>query len=326
MVTFKPRDPHILSLITTFRCNASCEMCCHGCRPGFGRSMTLEQMKRYVDTCLKTYSNSIEILSITGGECFLLGNELDEIIKYGARKGLKVSLLSNGYWGYNYKEARIRVQQLKEAGMTTIGFSAGDDHNHYIPFKSVRNAVVASARAGYKVEFRIEYRFRNDKVKQAIEKDSVLSKLILKGNVEYHRNTWEDFNNETVHRSLMATRQNYWNEESKPCLFICNQIQITPYGDVVACPGIGNLRIPQFRLGNIEQEDIRTIYERMFQDALKIWIHTKGPLDVLKYVYDNSRITSKYRSTRCEYCKEIFSNPKIVPFLKEHARDWLKRL
>lgn len=326
MVKFKPKDPDTIVLIATFRCNASCEMCCHGCRPDFGRTMTMEQMKRYIDICLGEYSHSIRTLSLTGGECFLLGDDLDEIIKYGAGKGLMTVVLSNGFWGYNYKGALNRIMQLKEAGLTSIGFSAGDDHNHQIPFRSVRNAVVASVRAGYKVEFRTERNFRDHKVRNAIEKDNVLVKLISQGKILYYINNWENFNNESVHHSLRATRNNYSYEKSSPCQHISHEIEITPHGDVLACTGIGNLRIPQMRLGNIENEPIRTIYERQFEDALKMWIRSKGPLEILKYVYKNSKITTKFRTTRCEYCKEIFLNPKIIPFLKEHSKDWIKEI
>lgn len=75
--------------------------------------MTIEQMKRYVDICLEAYPDSITRLALTGGECFLLGDDLDEIIRYGASKGLSVDVISNGYWG-NHIKAPMNV--LKRSG------------------------------------------------------------------------------------------------------------------------------------------------------------------------------------------------------------------
>lgn len=47
--------------------------------------MTLDEMKHYVDTCIDAYPQSINRLALTGGECFLLGDALDEIVRYGAK-------------------------------------------------------------------------------------------------------------------------------------------------------------------------------------------------------------------------------------------------
>ena len=48
--------------------------------------MTLEEMKHYVDVCIDAYPQSITRLALTGGECFLLGDDLDEIVRYGTEK------------------------------------------------------------------------------------------------------------------------------------------------------------------------------------------------------------------------------------------------
>ena len=150
MPSFRPRKPYKIALITTFRCNAACVNCCFGCRPERGRTMSLEEMKHYVDVCMDAYPDSLTHLDLTGGECFLLGRNLDEIIRYGKDKGLIVSLVSNGYWGKSYSAALDRIHALKEAGLREIAFSVGDDHQHILPLKGCRNAAVASARAGYR--------------------------------------------------------------------------------------------------------------------------------------------------------------------------------
>ena len=135
---FNPRKPYKIGLITTFRYNAACENCCFGCRPERGRTMTIDEMKHYVDICLDAYPDSIRYLDLTGGECFLLGNDLDEIVRYGKERGLSVALVSNGYWGKSYSTALERILRLKTAGLNDIAFSVGDDHQHILPLKGPR--------------------------------------------------------------------------------------------------------------------------------------------------------------------------------------------
>ena len=133
MISFKIKKPYCICLFLTFRCNASCVNCCNGCRPDFGRTMTTEQMKQYVDICLESYPDSITRLALSGGECFLLGSDLDEIVRYGASKGLSVDVISNGSWGKSYKSACERIKGLKDIGLQAITFSVGEDHSRECP-------------------------------------------------------------------------------------------------------------------------------------------------------------------------------------------------
>lgn len=326
MLTYKPTAPYTLGLITTFRCNASCENCGFGCRPHRGRTMTLDEMKHYVDICLEAYPDTIRRLSLTGGECFLLGTDLDEIVAYGTSRGLSVGLVSNGYWGVTYKQAFERMAALKACGLRDISFSVGDDHDHIIPFRNCRNAAVAAARLGYKVDFRMECsRFGKCPVYDRLESDKPFMRLVSAGKIALARWEWRTYNNEVIHGRSNAWRWRPY-EESKPCHLLLRSIEITPYGDVLACSGIGVARNPHMRLGNIWEEPVKLIYERAFADLLKVWIQRNGAQRVLQFVYDNSEIKFHQCGNGCESCIEIFENPKILPFLREHYDDWASKI
>lgn len=206
MISFKTKNPYCICLCVTLRCNASCVNCCNGCRPDFGKTMTIEQMKRYVDICLEVYPDSITRLALTGGECFLLGDDLDEIIRYGASKGLSVDVISNGYWGKSYKYACERIKTLREIGLQAITFSVGEDHQHLIPLKCCRNAIVASARAGYKVSVRIQdYMLSGNPTYKKLEKDAAFMRLVRSKKIELSFSDWQEFNNETIHNKGVLT-------------------------------------------------------------------------------------------------------------------------
>lgn len=324
MISFRVRPPYCISLFTTFRCNAACENCCSGCRPNRGATMSLEQMKRYVDLCIAAYPDTITRLALTGGECFLLGDDLKEIIQYGTRKGLSVDVISNGYWGQSYRNAFNILTELKKAGLKEITFSTGKDHQKWVPLKSCRNAAVAAARLGIKCFLRVEVHSGKVKCEKQMQEDVPFWKLIQSSKIGLTWWTWRKYNNEFNHGLYHPYRHRPY--ESKSCGLLFRDINITPYGDVLACCGISSMRIPQMRLGNIEKEPVRTIYERAFQDALKRWIDRKGPQSVLQYVYDNSDIRFHQIGPGCDSCNEIFGNPKIIPFLQDRYDDWIDRL
>lgn len=298
MPSFRPRKPYKIVLITTFRRNAACVDCCFGCRPDRGKIMTIDEMKHYIDICMDAYPDSIRQLDLTGGECFLLGSDLDEIIRYGKDRGLLVALVSNGYWGKSYTAALERILQLKAAGLNEIAFSVGDDHQHILPLKGCRNAAVASARAGYKVEFRMETRYGQCSVYEKLKEDSAFMRLVNAGKIDIVFWMWRKYNNDIRHGRGYPW---HWRpyEESKPCDLLFKNIVITLYGDVLACCGIGNSRNPHMRLGNVWKEPVKTIYERIYEDILKVWIGTDGAQAILQYVYDNSDIKFHQSGNGC---------------------------
>lgn len=324
MLTYSHTPPLGIVLITTFRCNAVCSNCCFGCRPNVGRTMTLDEMKYYVDDCLRAYPDSIYRLSLTGGECFLLGKDLDEIIKYGASKGLKVGVMSNGYWGSSYSEAYQRISSLKALGLRSIGFSVGEEHQNRLPLKGCRNAAVAAARVGLPVEFRVESHFRLSKIVDTLKKDKAFMKLVNANKIQVIQWNWQEYNNEIKHGEMYPTRWCPYGE-SRPCDSLGVNINITPYGEVVACSGIMSLRLPAMVIGNIWKEPVETLFDRIFADSLKIWIRREGPAAVLKYVYEHSNIRFHRCGDGCNGCYEIFTNPKIIPLLIETYDDWSKK-
>lgn len=327
MLSYKLSNPNCITLLTTFRCNAACVDCCFGCRPTRGRTMSLEEMKHYVDVCTEAYPDSITRLALSGGECFLLGDNLDEIVKYGVDKGLSVDFISNGYWGKTIKEATKRLIQLKNNGLKEVGFTVGADHDHIIPLRNCRNAAIAAAQLGYRVEFRIESaRWGQPQVfEEFLKNDATFMRLVNDNKIRLKFWRWQEYNNEVSYRRLAPWKHRPY-EKSKPCDLLFNTIVITPYGDVLACCGIGNSRNPHMRLGNIWNEPIQTIYERTGQDLLKVWIGVEGAQAILQYVYDNSDIRFHKTGNNCESCMEIFENPRILPFLRDHYDDWYEKL
>lgn len=323
MLSFNPTLPKRICLITTFRCMAECDSCCFGCVHDKGRTMTLDQMKRYVDLCLEAYPESIVSLSLTGGECFMLGDNLEKIIRYAKDKGLPTGLVTNGYWGKKYAEAFSLLSKLKEAGLNAIDFSAGNAHQNLIPLRNCRNAIVAAARLGLKPNVRLESRYGTTAVYDKLMSDNAFKRLVNEEKITLQTWQWRTYNNIVKHRRLRYFH--FRPFDGKPCDLLFKDIILTPYGDMLACCGIGSARIPQMRLGNIEKEPVRTVYERGFQDALKVWLRLEGPEALLQYVYDNSDI-HLHECSACKGCEEIFGNPEIIPFLKDHYDEWMDKI
>lgn len=100
-------SPKTIAFATTFQCTAACKNCCFGCSPQNKARLSLEDMKDYVDQAIKNYGNSVKVLVLTVGECFLLKDDLSRIIEYGSEKGLVVRVVTNGFWATTIKKHTI---------------------------------------------------------------------------------------------------------------------------------------------------------------------------------------------------------------------------
>lgn len=110
--------------------------------------MTYEEMKKYVDLCMKQYHDSLKVLVITGGECMIYRKNVEKIIFYATKIGLSTRIVTNAFWATSYKIAMDIVKRLVDCGLKEINFSTGDEHQKSVPLRNVRNASVASARLG----------------------------------------------------------------------------------------------------------------------------------------------------------------------------------
>jgi len=318
---FIPIKPSGISLLVTLRCTSACDNCCFGCNPQQGRSMTFEEMKDYVDKSLEAYPDSITNLFLTGGECMLLKKEVGKIISYAQSKGLKSAIVSNAYWATDYDKAYRTLKRLKNKGLTSVCFSTGEDHNRYVPWRNVRHAAVAAARLGIDTELRVEYQFMFSEIARELNADDEVMELVNQHKLKFVNSCWIKYNNKGKKtRNFKTELVDY--KEKLPCDFLFRDIIINPYGEVYACCGIGVSHIPQMRLGNIHQEPIRTIYERAFEDVLKIWLYTEGPQSVLAFVKQKTgQKFSWHTRHNCDICRTIFIDKSILPILRDHVME-----
>ena len=316
-----PIKPSGISLIATLRCSSACDNCCFGCNPKQGRSMTYDQMKAYVDMSLEAYPDTIKKFCLTGGECMLLGKDVDRILAYCKSKGLECSMVSNAFWATDYEKALKTLRRLKRSGLALIAFSTGDDHNAYVPWTNVRHACVAAARLGLTTELRYEEKPGHMAILRQIEADEEMSLLIRTRSIKVMMSTWMEFNNKG-NKSRRRKVSFYECGDRTGCKSLFHEIIVDPYGEMYACCGIGVCHIPQMRLGNINKEPIKDIYERGFDDFLKIWIYKEGPNAVLRFVHEkNGQKFNWHTTSHCDICRTIFMDKTILPFIRENFYD-----
>jgi len=305
-------SPQSLALIATEQCTAQCSNCCFKCGPKMKRRIPLDKILYYIEQvpiCFPT----IKLVIFSGGECFLLGRDLDTAIRACAQKNLMTRCVTNGYWAKSKKDAIDRLDNLKNAGLTEINFSTGDEHQQYVPLDSVINGVEAGVNLGMStvvvIEGHLKSKFNASTFYQhsdviALSKTAAAQKLL-----HVMSNVW-------VCNDTICGRE---QKKTKGCVNILDTFAITPDQHLVSCCGLAVMDIKEMDMGKLENGNIGALYSNQLNDFMKIWLRVDGPEAIIKFAKEKvPELNISILPHSCQNCALIFNNPIVKNILREH--------
>lgn len=315
--------PHTLSLITTHACTAACDHCCFGCSPEIplSKSIPVERMRGLIDEAAEL--PSIRVVVFTGGECFMLGRSLDDLVGHAAAQGMVVRCVTNGYWARSPQAAVRRLGALHARGLRELNLSTGTFHSRYVPVSRIVDAALAGAELRMTVLINAEIFEGSDFDITAITGHPRLGPAIADGLVLLRRNVW--MSNEWGREALVHGPEfSRFTEGNKTgCQTVLNVLSVTPTQDLVACCGLTQELIPELHLGSVRDATIPQLLADTPDDLLKIWIHVEGPERVLEFV---KRHQPDYRLPiesvhPCQTCLHLTRDEVAKQVLREHYRE-----
>ena len=90
-----------LAIAMTDKCSAACDMCCFGCSPQGKRTLSNALMKDVIRQASEI--DGVRGVGFTGGDPFMVYDQLLECSAYAKSLGLRVTVNTNGFWGRNEK-------------------------------------------------------------------------------------------------------------------------------------------------------------------------------------------------------------------------------
>lgn len=306
--------PHTLALITTQRCTAACEHCCFDCSPQREAALAVADMHRFIDEAKAL--PSIRLVVFTGGECFLLGRDLDELVRHASGNGYATRFVSNGYWATTRHGARRRLQRLKDCGLTEANFSSGEQHARFVPVASVRHGAMAAVEVGLPSLVTVDAFGESTFDFDGFMNDGEFQKAVDAGQVVLKVSPWMKFNGGRP----IAYTENYMDQMQRQrslgsgCPTLLKVVAITPTYKLCVCCGLTMDSMPELALGSLRNgATIPDLVRGATDDFMKIWIHLHGPEAVLRYAQklDGSIPTPPDQAHTCDVCRSIYHDPRI---------------
>ncbi len=131
------------------------------------------------------------------------------------------------------------------------------------------------------------------------------------------------FTQESLH-SLPPLDKNVFHPSKERCKNLFTSITISPTNRLLACCGLPVLYIKHLDLGNLERHPITTLFNKQFDDFIKIWLFVDGPYKILSFVGEKLNTTlpeCEVLSHSCFYCAALFTNPIYLTTVQEHYHE-----
>jgi hypothetical protein len=301
--------PRILTLITMRRCTAQCDHCCFACGPKATGAIPVERMHALIEETAGL--PTIERVTFTGGECFLLDHDLDALIRHATERGLDTRVVTNAYWGVDAERARLRVERLVAAGLKEMMISTGMFHARYVPVERVTAAALASACAGITTLISVE-EFDGD----TFDWDALAQSMHGRAPARYL--TMQSFpwipdaegrgKAQLDHGRRIAANASVAED---PCTTILTTITVTPDQRLTACCGFPLESIPELCLGSVAEATLAELVDPHKPDPLHRWLHEAGPAAVLRAV-DRADLIDPCAVRPCQPCTALHRDPQAL--------------
>lgn len=315
--------PQTLSIVTTHQCTAACDHCCFLCTPKVTTALPTQRIFRLIDECAEF--SSMRVVVFTGGECFLLGKNLDDLITYATERGYVTRCVTNGYWATSDSVATRRADRLVASGLKEINFSTGHFHAKYVPVERVIAGAIACADRGLTTLVNAETCNESTFDVMQITEHKQLGPLIAKNRVILQRNVWiphaRASNPSEISHKPQSSRFNA--DRINGCRTVLNVLSVTPTQSLVACCGLHLESIPELHLGSVEHKTLRECVDQQPDDFLKIWIHIDGPERILQFVREHvPDYTFPHQSVHpCTTCLHLYKDPVALEVIASHYKE-----
>ncbi len=302
--------PFRVGLLLTERCDIACAHC--WLEPSSnGADMPLDEAKGYIDQA----SNipSVEWISFTGGEPFLLLGLLNELVGYASAKGLRTECVTNCSWAETPAKTEESLKSLRVSGLNVVNISADDFHQEFVPFENVRNCFEAAKSLGLKTVImsaaqeggtlrlaEIINRLGSDEIGTLGDEKSRkgLSAIAVETGVI------------PVGRAAELPRDKWLIGESQPegpCRLVLRDIGIDPGGELLACCSAASF-LTRGRLGSADETGIQPLLDDAGEWPLFKILSEQGPsslADSLGIPWRDGFVS------RCHLCYEVLKDPRL---------------
>lgn len=311
--------PHTLTVLCTYQCTAACKQCCFESSPDVKGRLSGDTIRARISEARSEFP-SLRLVVFSGGEAFLLKQDLYDAVAHATSLGLMTRIVSNGSWAKTPASASRAVAKLKSAGLTELNLSTGKDHQEWVPAESIINAAEAAVGAGISTLVTVELDEQDGACFRSLSADQRVKRLLATKRLSLQSNSWMPFHEDAPARVNAIQR----DDLRQGCTQVFGNVVVTPHDNLSACCGLTLEHIPEMRLGRNTGRNMGDLYRQQVGDFLKIWIHVDGPYTIAERVLgEEGSAAMKDVVHICQACVLMHKSERIREAIAERYQEFV---
>lgn len=318
------RGPRTLSIMPTYTCPAACTHCASMSGPHVRENIPLSTILDAIDQAKELGFYNVVF---TGGEVTLRWADLLKAIAHARSLDLPTRIVTNGHWARDLRTADARLGTLIDAGLDEINFSTGDEHARFIPVDRVANGIIACIHRSFRVWVMVELRAERRVTAQSLMTHPLLTELSCAERelLIVAESPWMPLDPHTIEQYPEGVAADHLAYKAhRPCSNVLQTYTVQADGRVGACCGIGMRAIPELNVTTVNEPGfLRRAIEESEDDFLKVWMHYKGPEQVLAWAAskDPSIAWEGMYAHSCQSCARVYRDPAVGAVIREHYEE-----
>lgn len=315
--------PFILSIMPTQQCTAQCGSCGTESHPGVRTRLEREDI---IQAIRMAAADQFRLVVFTGGEATLRLRDIQAGIAEAKSLGLKVRLVTNGWWGKSETLALEMMSRLSDAGLDEINFSTGDEHVQFVSLRSLHRAVKAALDKNLDPLVMIEVHDGAGLTAAALKSAEAFSSLSQRdwNRIELLESPWMPLNPEDISVYPPGHLVDRFNVHSKSgCDSIFSTHTLRPDRTVSICCGLGINRLDDLHIGKLDDapSSFKPMAAAAEDDLVKLLIREIGPERLLNEAHaldPEIEWEAKY-AHKCQACIKVFSDHRVRQIVDRNA-------
>jgi hypothetical protein len=309
-------QPSSFAFHVTYTCPLTCAHCCFNSSPDVRDTLTPDRIVRSI----AALPDDLDMVAFTGGEPFLHGANLTRYVDASHLRGFRTRIVTSAYFAKTADIALRRMQPLKQAGLDELSISWDDFHEAFVSFECVRVLCAVSIDLGISVAINSVQsnatKWRAEVIREQLGELADSVEVVCESDLNLTGRAEEVFDVDDLRASRFLG----------PCPYVLTGPTLSAKGHLLACCGVIPNSERLIVAHDSRPEALQGDIEGALNDPLLLWLHLRGPYDLLERASRERGLPVPPRDEiggNCEACRRLFdadsAHDLIDPFLKTRA-------
>jgi pyruvate-formate lyase-activating enzyme len=317
-------EPEALTILGTYKCTAQCQNCCFGSNPFLTQRLDLAEIISFIRE--GAHYPRCKLVGFSGGECFLLRDDLVRAVEFASSLGLVSRCVTNGYWAKRMEHGRRRLEALLAVGLKELNISTGDFHQKFVDQQTVVNAACLSVELGVdQTMIVVEKRSDREVTAHRLMEDPHIQGLLREHKTRFRiiESPWMpmDYTQLIEQDPIQMLNRNNVHLRTG-CRSVLTNVVLTPDRKFGFCCGLTREQIPELN-ASWDGGSFDDLIDEGSRDFMKIWLSLEGPERILAWAaIKNESISWENRyAHHCHACVALFADPLVRETIRTHYQE-----